>query len=213
MPEVYFNKAKQVVNSLVVKLNGGVNEDTNQFTFNGNTSKSINITPSSIGASPSNHTHTWSSIQSKPQLLQQSDILTSMSSVTDNNKVLGAKTVKDTIDNITHTNYNVLLDSLLKNYGYDGAISVSRYGNIGKFYFDFGFQSRKNLLDMEILCNLPNEFIPAYSNTEYINIYNVDKYFSYFLRINADGTVTLQSVSDVETIEFWLVGNCIYYIA
>ena len=46
MPEVYFNKAKQVINSLVVKLNGGVNEGTNQFTFNGNTSKSINITPS-----------------------------------------------------------------------------------------------------------------------------------------------------------------------
>ena len=36
--------------NLVIKLNGGTTEGTNQFTFNGVTSKSINITPGTIGA-------------------------------------------------------------------------------------------------------------------------------------------------------------------
>ena len=43
--------------SLVVQLNGGTTEGTNQFTFNGGTAKTINITPSSIGAATSGHTH------------------------------------------------------------------------------------------------------------------------------------------------------------
>lgn len=36
--------------NLVIKLNGGTTEGTNMFTFNGVTSKSINITPGTIGA-------------------------------------------------------------------------------------------------------------------------------------------------------------------
>lgn len=49
--------ANSVKTSLVVKLNGGSTEGTNMFTFNGATAKSVNITPSSIGAATSNHTH------------------------------------------------------------------------------------------------------------------------------------------------------------
>ena len=49
-------------NNLVVKFNGGATEGTNQFTFNGSTSKTVNITPAAIGASTSNHTHTHTSI-------------------------------------------------------------------------------------------------------------------------------------------------------
>ena len=44
--------------NLVVKLNGGTTEGTNQFTYNATAAKSINITPSSIGAAASSHTHT-----------------------------------------------------------------------------------------------------------------------------------------------------------
>lgn len=36
--------------NLVIKLNGGTTEGTNQFTFNGVASKSVNITPETIGA-------------------------------------------------------------------------------------------------------------------------------------------------------------------
>ena len=46
-------------NSLIVKLNGGTNEGTNQFTFNGSVAKTVNITPSAIGAAASSHTHNY----------------------------------------------------------------------------------------------------------------------------------------------------------
>ena len=42
---------------LVIKLNGGTTEGTNKFTYNGSTAKSVNITPSSIGAATTSHTH------------------------------------------------------------------------------------------------------------------------------------------------------------
>ena len=50
--------ANSVKTSLVIKLNGGNTEGTNMFTFNGANAKSINITPSAIGAAASSHTHT-----------------------------------------------------------------------------------------------------------------------------------------------------------
>ena len=49
--------ANKVNSSLTVKLNGGTTEGTNLFTFNGSAAKSINITPSVIGAASSSHTH------------------------------------------------------------------------------------------------------------------------------------------------------------
>ena len=47
--------ANSVANSMTVQLNGGSTEGTNKFTFNGSEKKSINITPSSIGAAASSH--------------------------------------------------------------------------------------------------------------------------------------------------------------
>lgn len=47
---------------LIIKLNGGTTEGTNQFTYNVTARKSINITPSSIGAAASSHTHTASQV-------------------------------------------------------------------------------------------------------------------------------------------------------
>ena len=46
-----------VSNNLIVKLNGGTTEGTNQFTFNGSAAKTVNITPSAIGAAASSHNH------------------------------------------------------------------------------------------------------------------------------------------------------------
>lgn len=43
--------------SMKVQLNGGTTEGTNQYTYDGSAAKNINITPSSIGASASNHNH------------------------------------------------------------------------------------------------------------------------------------------------------------
>ena len=49
--------ANSVANSIAIKLNGGATEGTNLFTFNGSAAKTINITPSGIGAAAAKHTH------------------------------------------------------------------------------------------------------------------------------------------------------------
>ena len=54
--------ANSVKTSLIIKLNSGTTEGTNMFTFNGATAKSINITPSAIGAAASSHTHAGTAI-------------------------------------------------------------------------------------------------------------------------------------------------------
>lgn len=47
--------ANSVKTNLIIKLNSGGTEGTNLFTFNGSTAKTINITPSAIGAAASSH--------------------------------------------------------------------------------------------------------------------------------------------------------------
>lgn len=49
--------ATKVNNNLIIKLNSGTTEGTNQFTYNGSAIKNINITPANIGAASSSHNH------------------------------------------------------------------------------------------------------------------------------------------------------------
>lgn len=49
--------ASKVANSLTIKLNDGSTEGSNQFVYNGSAAKSVNITPSGIGAAANSHTH------------------------------------------------------------------------------------------------------------------------------------------------------------
>lgn len=49
--------ADKVANNLIVRLNSGTTEETNQFTYNGNDAKTVNITPAGIGAAKSSHNH------------------------------------------------------------------------------------------------------------------------------------------------------------
>ena len=49
--------ADKVANPLTIKLNGGTTENTNQFIYDGSAAKSVNITPSGIGAAANSHTH------------------------------------------------------------------------------------------------------------------------------------------------------------
>ena len=48
--------ADKVGSNLIIKLNGGAQEDSSLFTFNGSESKVVNITPSGIGALPAGGT-------------------------------------------------------------------------------------------------------------------------------------------------------------
>ena len=43
-------EARKVQNSMIVRLNGGRTESTDQFTFDGSTGRTVNITPDKIGA-------------------------------------------------------------------------------------------------------------------------------------------------------------------
>ena len=56
--------ANSVKSNMIVKLNSGSTEGTDMFTFNGSASKTVNITPSTIGASASSHIHSATDISS-----------------------------------------------------------------------------------------------------------------------------------------------------
>ena len=49
--------ADKTKNAITVHLNSGQVEGTSQFTFNGSTAKSINVTPEKIGAAEASHNH------------------------------------------------------------------------------------------------------------------------------------------------------------
>lgn len=61
MAEVIFEKAKRVTSNLTISL-GGVTENTNLFTYNGSSSKTVNINPTIIGASSASHVHSANTI-------------------------------------------------------------------------------------------------------------------------------------------------------
>lgn len=51
------SKATKVANQLTIQLNNGTTEGTNKFVYDGSAAKSVNITPSGIGAAASSHAH------------------------------------------------------------------------------------------------------------------------------------------------------------
>lgn len=51
-------ETRKLQNSMTVRLNGGRTEGTDQFTFDGSTGRTVNITPDKIGAAEKEHTHT-----------------------------------------------------------------------------------------------------------------------------------------------------------
>ena len=57
-----FPESLPTAENLVIKLNGGTEEGTNQFTFDGSAAKTVNVTPNSIGAAASDHNHTHDDI-------------------------------------------------------------------------------------------------------------------------------------------------------
>lgn len=63
-------------NGLIVKLNGGKEEDKTMFTYTGATAKSVDITPAGIGAAAASHKHTKSEITDMPTALPNANALT-----------------------------------------------------------------------------------------------------------------------------------------
>lgn len=93
-PSVYVTRhptISEVTNkqNIIIKLNGGTTEGTNQFTYNATAAKTINITPSGIGAAASSHNHSWANITSgKPTTLSGYGITDAYTKTEADNKYL-----------------------------------------------------------------------------------------------------------------------------
>ena len=148
--------------NLIVKLNGGTTEGTNQFTYNATGAKTINITPAGIGAAASSHNHSWSNITSgKPTTLAGYGITDaptktgSGASGTWGISISGTASNADKLDNYHETDFFRARDyisySILENFasrksgtynvGYDGYS-----GLLTVFYFGAGSTSAMEIL-------------------------------------------------------------------
>lgn len=98
--------------NLVVKLNGGTTEGTNQFTYNATGAKTINITPAGIGAAASSHNHSWSNITSgKPTTLAGYGITDAYTKTESDNRYLNVSG-GDTIQGLITINHTTLDNSI-----------------------------------------------------------------------------------------------------
>lgn len=52
-------EADKVQNSVIIRFNGGRTENTDMWTFDGSTGRTINVTPEKIGAAEAEHTHNY----------------------------------------------------------------------------------------------------------------------------------------------------------
>ena len=126
--------ANSVKTNLTVKLNGGATEGTNLFTFNGSTAKTIDITPSSIGAAASSHgTHvTYStstplvagtaSVGSESNVARGDHVHPAQTSVSGN---AGTATKLQTARNINGTSFDGTANITTANWGTSRNISIS----------------------------------------------------------------------------------------
>lgn len=98
--------------NLIVKLNGGTTEGTNQFTYNVTGAKTINITPAGIGAAASSHNHSWSNITSgKPTTLAGYGITDAYTKTESDNRYLNVSG-GDTIQGLITINHTTLDNSI-----------------------------------------------------------------------------------------------------
>lgn len=91
--------ASKVNSSMTVKLNGGSTEGTNMFTFNGSAAKSVNITPSAIGAAESGHSHSSYANQN------------AFSNVTVGSTTIAADSTTDTLTLVAGSNVTITPDA------------------------------------------------------------------------------------------------------
>ena len=87
--------------------------------------------------------------------------------------------------------------------GYSGSSSFSRSGHFVTMHYDLGNKQRPATDGIKTIFTIPEVYRPSLQYTKY-EIY-IDNN-SYFWRFNPDGTVTLQSVTDISGQNLWMVG-------
>ena len=133
--------ANKVNSNLVIKINGGTNEGTNMFTFNGSAGKTIDLTPAALGLSAAGHTH-------DDRYYTETEIDTKLGEVQDNiqdaidgfdGAIAGAKTELQTAINneaTSRANADNALDARLDVLEGSGAGSVAKALADAKSYAD-----------------------------------------------------------------------------
>lgn len=131
---VYLNgnatSATKVNNNLVVKLNGGSTEGTNLFTFNGSAAKTVNITPSAIGAAASSHTHNYAGSSSAGGAANSANIL----------NITSGRTASANSETVVGPNVSMILATSTMTTGKpasDGYITEYRWDNNGGWSSQF----------------------------------------------------------------------------
>lgn len=122
MAEVIFEKAKKVSSPLNISLNGGTAEGTNKFTYDGSSTKTLNITPASIGAAASNHSHSLATTSANGFL--SSEDKTKINSIgTPSTLITTSKQLVGAINEVK-TNFNGI-----NNWSIDISETVGQHGN------------------------------------------------------------------------------------
>lgn len=87
--------------------------------------------------------------------------------------------------------------------GYSGSCSFSRSGHFVTMHYDLGSDQRPVTDGIKTIFTIPEGYRPSLQYTKY-EIYLDNN--SYFWRFNPDGTVTIQSMTDVSGQSLWMTG-------
>lgn len=90
--------------------------------------------------------------------------------------------------------------------GFSGSATFLRKGNCIKMLYDFGLMTRPAVNDITKIFSIPKDYLPS---TQLVFLIQNTLGSTYFLRINPDGTSTIQTMYTTpnDTSGSWLVGN------
>lgn len=120
-------------NSIIIKLNSGSTEGTNLFTYDGSAGKTINITPSAIGAAASTHTHTKSQITDFPTAMPASDVY-SWAKASTKPTYTKSEVGLGNVDNTADANKSVKYATSAGSSGYSTRIQTFKQGSTTETY-------------------------------------------------------------------------------
>ena len=96
--------------------------------------------------------------------------------------------------------------------GYNGSCAVWKKGNIVILNFDLGYGARQPTDGIQTIFTIPEDYRPNMQLTKFWLGSNGIDTVGYFWRIMPDGTITLQSQTDVAGKNIWMVDFFAWYV-
>ena len=164
--------ANKVNTNLAIKLNSGTTEGTNLFTFNGSTAKTVNITPSAIGAAASSHNHDGSYL--KQYGLNGCNVDSTSGCWTVDISDSSHGTVPTTWVNVTQTTSGHFLTQIAKKCDNSTATDSSRNQSVWvrDKYVGGGWSSWKRI-------DITNQLYNFTANVPVVETYSANSYYSF----------------------------------